>query len=135
MTSDLIILEDVSKVFTIGHTTVTAVSHVSLSIPRGSFCIIAGASGSGKTTLLNLIGGLERPTSGGIGVGHQHLDRLNEQSLALFRRHKVGYIFQGNNLIPTLTASENVEIPLILTQAKNRKPKVVFVHFRIGMYS
>jgi len=133
MANDLIILEDVNKVFATGNTTVTAISHVSLSIPRGSFRIIAGASGSGKTTLLNLIGGLERPTSGGIRVGHQNLDRLNEQALALFRRHKVGYIFQGNNLIPTLTASENVEIPLILTQAKNRKAKVAAALKDVGL--
>jgi len=121
MTAGLITLKDVSKQFVSGNTTVYAISQVSLIIPDGAFCVVAGASGSGKTTLLNLIGGLEKPTSGTITVGSRQLDRMNEQDLALFRRHQVGYIFQGNNLISTLNALENVEIPLILTQGgRNR---------------
>ena len=115
----LINLKGVTKRFLSGNTDIAAVTQVSLTIPSGSFCIVAGASGSGKTTLLNLIGGLERPTSGNISVGNRQLDQMNEQALALFRRQQVGFIFQGNNLIPTLTALENVEIPLILTQVAN----------------
>ncbi len=121
MAAGRIVLQEVTKKFTSGQSEICAVSQVSLTIPDGSFCIVAGASGSGKTTLLNLIGGLERPTSGQITVGPRQLGQMNESSLALFRRHRVGYIFQGNNLIPTLTALENVEIPLILTQAANHK--------------
>ncbi len=121
MNAGLITLKDVSKRFLSGNTEVFAVSHVSLTVPDGSFCIVAGASGSGKTTLLNLIGGLEHPTSGTISVGSWKLNQMTEQALALFRRHQVGYIFQGNNLISTLTALENVEIPLILTQEANHR--------------
>jgi putative ABC transport system ATP-binding protein len=116
MHAGLISLKDVTKRFFSGSTEVFAISQVSLTIPAGSFCVLAGASGSGKTTLLNLMGGLEQVTSGTIAVGARKLDQMNEQALALFRRHQVGYIFQGNNLISTLTALENVEIPLVLTQ-------------------
>lgn len=121
MTAGLISLKDVSKQFISGNAEVFAIKQLSLAVLDGSFCVIAGASGSGKTTLLNLIGGLERPSNGNITVGSQRLDQMSEQSLALFRRHQVGYIFQGNNLISTLTALENVEIPLILTQIANHR--------------
>ena len=133
MTTDDIRLKDVTKTFTTGQTQVKAVRGVSLSIPRGSFRVIAGTSGSGKTTLLNLIGGLTRPTSGTIMMGLQDLTDMDEQALALFRRHRVGYIFQGNNLISTLTAFENVEIPLILTQAADRKAKVEAILEDVGL--
>ncbi len=119
MTAGLITLKDVTKRFPSGTTEVSAITRVTLEVADGSFWVVAGASGSGKTTLLNLIGGLERPTSGNILVGSRRLEQMNEQALALFRRHQVGYIFQGNNLIPTLTALENVEIPLILTRVAN----------------
>ena len=121
MTAGLITLKDVAKRFVSGNTEVFAIKQMSLTVPDGSFWVVAGASGSGKTTLLNLIGGLERPSSGNITVGSLRLDQMSEQALALFRRHQVGYIFQGNNLISTLTALENVEIPLILTQVGNHR--------------
>jgi len=121
MAADLIVLKDVTKRFLSGKTEIDAVAQVTLTIPEGSFWVVAGASGSGKTTLLNLIGGLERPTSGNITVDNRRLDQMNEQALALFRRRHVGYIFQGNNLISSLTALENVEIPLILTQVTNHR--------------
>ena len=133
MTADNITLQDVTKKFTTGQTQVSAVSHVSISIPRGSFRVLAGTSGSGKTTLLNLIGGLTRPTSGRIMIGDQDLTEMDEQALALFRRHQVGFIFQGNNLISTLTAFENIEIPLILTQAVSRKAKVEAILKDVGL--
>jgi len=121
MNAGLITLMDVSKRFKSGNTEVCALSQVSITIPDGSFSIVAGASGSGKTTLLNLIGGLERPSSGSITVGLRQLDQISEHALAIFRRHQVGYVFQGNNLISTLTALENVEIPLILTQVAHHR--------------
>ena len=133
MTADNIILKDVTKIFTTGQTQVKAVSGVSISIPQGCFRVIAGTSGSGKTTLLNLIGGLERPTSGDIMIGHRNLSRMDEQALAIFRRQQVGFIFQGNNLISTLTAVENVEIPLILTQASDRKARIEAVLNDVGL--
>ena len=113
MKADKITLQNVTKTFTTGQTQVNAISQVSISIPRGSFRVVAGTSGSGKTTLLNLIGGLTRPTTGRIMIGDQNLTEMDEQALAIFRRHQAGFIFQGNNLISTLTAFENIEIPQI----------------------
>jgi len=133
MTAENITLQDVTKKFTTGRTQVYAVSHVSLSIPRGSFRVVAGTSGSGKTTLLNLIGGLTRPTTGKIMIGDQNLSEMDEQALAIFRRHRVGFIFQGNNLISTLTAFENIEIPLILTRASDRRAKVESILEDVGL--
>lgn len=126
-------LNGVTKVFRTGDSKIEAVSKVTLSLPSGAFYIIAGASGSGKTTLLNLIGGLECPTEGTITCGPKNLDQMNENDLAIFRRYQVGFIFQGNNLIPTLTAAENVEIPLILTNAKDRQKKVEAILEEVGL--
>ena len=133
MTTDDITLKDVTKIFTTGQTRVKAVSEVSLSIPRGSFRVVAGTSGSGKTTLLNLMGGLTRPTSGTIIIGRRNLTEMDERALAVFRRHQVGFVFQGNNLIPTLTAFENIEIPLILIRAADRKAKVEAILDEVGL--
>ena len=133
MTTDDITLNEVTKTFITGQTRVKAVSDVSLSIPRGSFRVVAGTSGSGKTTLLNLMGGLTRPTSGTIVIGRRNLTEMNERDLAVFRRHQVGFVFQGNNLIPTLTAFENIEIPLILIRAADRKAKVEAILNEVGL--
>jgi len=126
-------LKNTSKVFVTGGTQVNAISHVSFDIPEGSFWIIAGPSGSGKTTLLNLIGGLDRATSGEVAIGTMDLGGMDEQALALYRRRRVGFIFQGNNLITSLTAFENVELPLILTGASHRKSKVQAILEEIGL--
>jgi putative ABC transport system ATP-binding protein len=85
-----------------------ALSNVSLRVPKGSIVAIQGDSGSGKTTLLNLIGGLDRPTSGEVTVGGQNLERMNSRQLATFRARSVGFVFQEFNLLPDLTAIENV---------------------------
>jgi putative ABC transport system ATP-binding protein len=126
-------LKNASKTFLTGSTQVRAISNVSVDIPEGSFWVIAGPSGSGKTTLLNLIGGLDGPTNGEIIVGANHLADMDEQRLALYRRYEVGFIFQGNNLITSLTAFENIEIPLILTGADRRKEKVGDMLEEIGL--
>ncbi len=91
---------------------VQVVKNVSISIMQGEFSVILGPSGSGKTTLLNLLSGLDRPTSGKITLDGTEISGLNEDSLALLRREKVGFIFQTFNLIPTLTALKNIELPL-----------------------
>jgi putative ABC transport system ATP-binding protein len=126
-------LINASKVFMTGSAQVKAISDVSFDIPDGSFWVIAGPSGSGKTTLLNLIGGLDRATSGEVVIGTMKLSRMDEQGLALYRRSRVGFIFQGNNLITSLTAFENIEIPLILTGASHRKSKVRAILEEIGL--
>ena len=126
-------LKQVSKVFITGGIRVKAVTAISLSIQEGAFWIVAGPSGSGKTTLLNLIGGLDRATEGEIQVGDLRLSTMTERDLALYRRHRIGFIFQGNNLIPTLTAFENIEIPLILIGDSDRKTKVNDILREIGL--
>jgi putative ABC transport system ATP-binding protein len=91
---------------------VRAVDGVDLVVPEGEFLTVIGASGSGKTTLLNLLGGLDKPTAGSVAVHGVELSSLSEAELVKFRREKVGFVFQAFNLIPTLTAGENVEAAL-----------------------
>ena len=106
----LVSLEDVWKVYAMGELEVTALAGVTLALPPGEFVVILGPSGSGKTTLLNLVGGLDRPTRGRILVGENDLAGQDESQLTAYRRTTVGFIFQFFNLIPTLTARENVEL-------------------------
>src|SRR4030042_150790 len=102
-------LEQVSKIYQMGQVQVTALREVSLTVFQGEFIVILGPSGSGKTTMLNLIGGLDFPTSGRVEVNGIDVSGLNEDQLTQYRRTQVGFIFQFYNLIPTLTARENVE--------------------------
>jgi len=105
-------VKDLHKDFMMGETTVKAMDGVSLDIERGSFTVVMGPSGSGKSTLLYLIGGLDWPTSGSIHVDAQEIEKMDENSLAIFRRTKVGFIFQSFNLIASMAAEENVSFPL-----------------------
>src|SRR6266849_1357731 len=109
----MIELADVTKQFE-GKRRVIALDHVSLTIPRGELVSIIGPSGSGKSTLLNLIGGLDRPSSGEIRIDGDALGGLSDDALTKVRRDKIGFIFQFFNLLPTLSALENVSIPLHL---------------------
>ncbi len=106
----IVSLQGVSKAYDMGAVTVHALRRVTLDIPRGSFVVLLGPSGSGKTTLLNLVGGIDVPSQGKITVDGTDLSSLDEAGLTAFRRNKVGFVFQFFNLIPTLTAQENVEI-------------------------
>ena len=100
----------VSKIYRMGEVDVRALREASIDIYDGEFLIIVGPSGSGKSTLLNMIGGMDRPTSGAIRFENQDLSRASERELTLYRRRQVGFIFQFYNLIPTLTALENVQV-------------------------
>ncbi len=104
----LIQLHDVNKSYSMGSEEIRALRDVQLDIPRGDFIVIVGPSGSGKTTMLNLIGGLEAADSGDIVVDGEDITAYDENALTQYRRHKVGLVFQFFNLIPTLTALENV---------------------------
>jgi putative ABC transport system ATP-binding protein len=112
----LVMLEDVVKEYRMGEVTVTALNHTDLTIDAGEFVAILGPSGSGKTTLLNLLGGIDSPSEGRIVIDGEDISRYNQRELTLFRRAKVGFVFQFFNLIPTLTAEENVEFALELTR-------------------
>jgi len=110
----MIRLEQVAKVYSLGGVEVRAVDGVTLAIARGEFVALVGPSGCGKTTLLNLMAGIDRPTSGEVWLEGARLDRLSDDRLTRLRRTKVGIVFQFFNLLPTLTAWENVALPLLL---------------------
>jgi putative ABC transport system ATP-binding protein len=112
----MIELIKVEKSYPMGEVTVHALRGIDLNISEGEFVVLLGPSGCGKTTTLNLIGGLDRPTSGQVIVQGQDIGKFNEARQARYRREQVGFVFQFFNLIPTLTAAENVEFALALTQ-------------------
>lgn len=116
MTADsLVTLDRVAKRFVKGKQTITIFDQLDLTIPRGDFVAIMGPSGSGKTTLLNMLGGIDRPTGGGIRFDGKPVQGLSEGQLSAWRAENVGFIFQFYNLMPMLTAAKNVELPLLLT--------------------
>lgn len=105
---------DVRKVYRQGQNEITALAGITLDITKGEFTVIMGPSGSGKSTLLHLIGGLDRPTSGDVLVDQRLISQMADDQVTLFRRTKIGFVFQFFNLLPTLTALENVTLPLVL---------------------
>jgi putative ABC transport system ATP-binding protein len=109
-------IRELTKLYAQGEIQVTALDRVTLDIAAGEFLALMGPSGSGKSTLLHIIAGVDRPTSGQCLVQGVDVTRLNESQLADWRNHNVGFIFQTFNLIPVLTAAENVELPLLLTR-------------------
>jgi len=111
-------LVGLSKGFTKGRETISIFDRLDLAIPRGDFVAVMGPSGSGKTTLLNLLGGIDRPDSGEIHVAGRSIERLSEGELARWRAANIGFIFQFYNLMPMLTAAQNVELPLLLTRLR-----------------
>jgi putative ABC transport system ATP-binding protein len=111
---EMVRTEKLTRVFGKGDAAITAIKKVSLRVNSGEFTAVMGPSGCGKTTLLNLIGGLDQPTSGRILFEGQDLAALDEESLAVLRRRKIGYVFQFYNLIPVLNVIENAALPLIL---------------------
>jgi len=111
----LVAVDGVEKVFHRGAEDIHVLAGLSLQVPNGQFLALMGPSGSGKTTLLNLIGGLDRPTTGSVQVGGERIDELSDRQLAHWRARHVGFIFQLYNLMPGLNAERNVELPLLLT--------------------
>jgi putative ABC transport system ATP-binding protein len=111
----MIEVKNVVKVYTRGATQVRALNGVSLSVPKVQFLSIMGSSGSGKSTMLNLLGALDVPTSGELSIDGHQLARLSDTALSDFRRTRLGFIFQFFNLLPTLTALENVVLPMLLS--------------------
>jgi putative ABC transport system ATP-binding protein len=115
MDNAIVQIRELSKVFRHGDIEVVALDRISLDIGRGEFVALMGPSGSGKSTLLHIIAGIDRPTSGRCVVEGTDVSKLGETSLAAWRKQHVGFVFQTFNLIPVLTAYENVELPLLLT--------------------
>lgn len=121
MNKKVIITKDISKVYNPKTIPVYALRDIDLEIESGEFTAIVGPSGSGKTTLLNIIGGLDSPTSGQIWVDGEEITKLSAGKLIEFRKEKIGFVFQAYNLIPVLTAKENVEFVMLL----QKRPKAV----------
>lgn len=109
----IIEVKDVRKEYPIGDETVVALKRINLNVSRGEICCIFGTSGSGKSTLLNQLAGMEKPTRGEVRIGGVPISRLNENQLAAFRQRHPGFVFQSYNLLPNLTATENVALPLM----------------------
>lgn len=123
MTETLIKVENVNKTYQRGGETLTVLDGLNLDVPNQDFLALMGPSGSGKSTLLNLMGGLDTPTSGGIGINGVQLDQMNAKQLSSWRSSNVGFIFQFYNLLPVLTADKNVELPLLLTNLSKSQRK------------
>ncbi|MSP59173.1 MAG: ABC transporter ATP-binding protein [Myxococcales bacterium] len=119
----IIKLRGVRKVYTRGKQEIPVLEGLDLEIPENSFEALMGPSGSGKTTLLNLIGGIDRPTGGSVEVAGTDITRLSEGELATWRSRTIGFIFQQYNLLPVLTAFQNVELPLLLTSLNRAERK------------
>jgi len=121
MAENIVIIRHLSKVYTQGEIQVIALNDLSLEIRAGEFLALMGPSGSGKSTLLHIIAGVDRPTEGECLVQGVDVTKLNESELADWRNQNVGFVFQTFNLIPVLTALENVELPLLLTRLSRRE--------------
>lgn len=117
-------VEGLTKIYGSGDTAVTALDHVSFTVEKGEFVAIVGASGSGKSTLMNLIGGIDEPTSGRVVIDGQELYAMNESARAIFRRRNIGMVFQFYNLVPTLTAAENIMLPYLLDKREPEKSRL-----------
>jgi putative ABC transport system ATP-binding protein len=134
-TSKVVQVRNVSKIFKRDAFEVKALEDVSIEIATGEFLALMGPSGSGKTTLLNMIAAIDRPTSGELLVMGDNVFRLNDRQVARWRNEHIGYVFQTFNLIPVLTAFENVELPLLLTKltATQRKEHVMTALKLVGL--
>ena len=116
-----------------GESAVEAVREVSLSISHGEFAAVMGPSGSGKSTLMHLLAGLDRPTAGSVEIGGHEITAMGDKELTLLRRKHIGFVFQAFNLVPTLTAEENVTLPLAIAGRKIDQPWVDVVIERVGL--
>ena len=117
----LVEIRSLSKLYRRGGETLPVLEGLDLDVPEGDFLALMGPSGSGKSTLLNMIGGLDRPTSGSITVAGQRIDQMSERALANWRSQHVGFVFQMYNLLPVLSAERNVELPLLLARMSGRE--------------
>ena len=133
--STLVTLRNVTKTYQRGPEQVQVLHGIDLDIPKGDFVALMGPSGSGKTTLLNLIGGLDTPSGGEIGIEGERIDQLSAGQLSTWRSQHVGFVFQFYNLMPMLTAQKNVELPLLLTKmsASDRKRRAQIALTLVGL--
>jgi len=135
MANQIVAVNNVSKSYRRGSMKIPVLENINLSVPAGEFLALMGPSGSGKSTLLNLIAGIDRPDAGSINVANDEVTKLSESQLAVWRARHIGFIFQFYNLMPVLTAYENVELPLLLTKLskKDRDEHVKTVLSVVGL--
>lgn len=126
-------VKELTKKYGQGESEVIALDHVSFSVERGEFVAIVGASGSGKSTLMNMIGGLDHPTGGSVIIEENDISSMSEDELAIFRRRNLGIIYQFYNLIPTLTAEENIALPWKLDGRKENKKRLAEITQMLGL--
>jgi len=131
----MIEVKNLTRSFQSGDNTVTAVNNVSFSVPEGKFVSIIGKSGSGKSTLLSLLGALDKPSKGSIGIAGRDIAKLSDNALVSYRRKQIGFVFQGYNLIPNLTALENVMLPMSFNgiAANTRKQRAAALLEEVGI--
>jgi putative ABC transport system ATP-binding protein len=135
MTATLIEAVNLVKLYQMGDETVRALDGVSFSVPRGDYCAIVGPSGSGKSTMMNILGGLDTPTEGRIVIDGADIGTLSDEQLAGFRNKTIGFVFQSFNLLPRLSALENVELPMIYggVLPKDRRERASELLHRVGL--
>ncbi len=130
---ELLRCENLTKTYGTGAAQVTALSHLNLSIEKGEFVAIVGTSGSGKSTLLHMLGGVDRPTEGHIYIEDTDISTLSEEELAVFRRRKVGLIYQFYNLIPTLNVRKNILLPMLLDNRRSDEARFQEIVETLGL--
>ena len=127
---DMVKLEKVTKIYGENENQVLALHNVDLTIEKGSVVSVIGASGSGKSTLLNIIGGVDTPSDGSVYVDDKEISKYNDDELSIFRRRKIGFIFQAYHLIPVLTIEENIAMPILLD---HKKPDREYIDYLLDM--
>ena len=133
--SELLCVKDLTRVYGIGDNAINALDNVSFTVNKGEFIAIVGTSGSGKSTLLQLLGGLDHATSGEVRYGDFNILSFNDNKLSAFRRKHIGFIFQFFNLVPELTAYENIILPVLIDKRKPDKEKVLHLAEKLGLSS
>lgn len=127
---EIVRLEDVTKVYGEGEAEIYALNHVNMSVEKGEIAALVGASGSGKSTLLHIIGGVDTPSGGNVIVEGRNISGLNDEEMSVFRRRKIGFVFQAYHLIPVLTVEENIQMPVLLD---HRKPDGEYINYIMEM--
>lgn len=132
---DIIKINNLRKIYQMGNEKVVALNGISATIQKGEICSIFGTSGSGKSTLLNQLAGMEKPTQGNIFIGKTDITKLEEEQITLFRQKYIGFIFQAYNLLPNMTALENVSVPLMFRGMEKREREKIAADFlkKVGL--
>ena len=130
---EIIRLENVSKIYGKGENQLAALDHVNLSVQKGEAVAVVGASGSGKSTLLHIIGGVDSATEGKVFIEDKDITKLSDEEMSIFRRRKIGFVFQSYHLIPVLTVEENIQMPVLLDHRKPDKEYTEYILEMLGI--